>query len=326
MSVFMEILEWFDETGEEMVHRLPPEGSAEIKFGAQLIVRESQEAIFYDGGQVRDRFGPGRYTLSSRNLPLITTALSLPWGFKSPFRCEVYFVNRKAFTSLKWGTREPVVFRDERLGLVRLRAHGQISLRVRDASTFIHDLVGQRASYSTYDATDYLRDVIVSRLNDYLGESLRSVFDLPALYDEMAAELVDRLQPDFRKYGLDLTDFFITSITPPEEVQSMVDSQGGLRLVEDMPAYLQYQVARSLGRGGDSGGGSVASMVETGAGLGIGMMLPQMLGATSAAESAATGFCSSCGRALRAGDRFCGRCGHRIGSPVGEGDGPGESD
>lgn len=332
--MFVEILEWFDETGEELVHRLPEEGSADFELGSQLIVRESQEAIFYNGGQVRDRFGPGRHTLSTKNLPLVTAALSLPWGFRSPFRCEVYFVNKKVFTHLKWGTREPVIFADSRLGLVRLRAHGQVSFRVSDPLVCIHDLVGTRGSFNTHDATDALRDVIVSRLNDHLGENLTTVFDLPASYDEMGQALAHRLAPDFGKYGLELVDFYVTSVTPPEEVQSMVDAQGGLRLVPDLPAYLQYRAARSLGHAregtsnGNGGSFAASSMIDAGVGLGVGLMLPQVLatqmspradsqGADPAiAETTAASFCTACGASLRGGDRFCGRCGHRVGDPV----------
>jgi len=318
VSVLMEILEWFDETGEEMVHRLPAEGSTDIKFGAQLIVRDSQHAIFFVGGKARDKFDAGRFTLSTKNLPLITRALSLPWGFESPFRCEVYFVNRKLFTNLKWGTREPVIFRDRELGLVRLRAHGQISFRVADGEKFIHELVGTRGSFSTWDATDYLRDVIVARLNDYLGENLSSVFDLPAAYDEMGADLVGRLGPEFEKYGLGMDDFFITSITPPDEVQQMVDSQAGMRLAGDMASFMQYKAARSLGEGGGQGGGGAAGgMVEAGAGLGIGMMLPQMMsqrtdvGNTTVIQTAA-GYCTKCGRGYGDDDLFCGGCGDSV--------------
>lgn len=332
--MFMEILEWFDETGEELVHRLPAEGSAAFELGSQLIVRESQEAIFYNGGQVRDRFGPGRHTLSTKNLPLVNAALSLPWGFNSPFRCEVYFVNKKVFTNLKWGTREPVVFADTRLGLVRLRAHGQVSFRVSDPLVCIHDLVGTRASFGTHDATDHLRDVIVSRLREHLGETLTTVFELPASYDEMGEHLARRLAGDFGKYGLELVDFFVTSVTPPEEVQSMVDGQGGLRLVPDLPAYLQYRAARSLGgapaEGSNGHGGSYANagMIDAGVGLGVGLMLPQMLAVQAQpravspgahpelAGRTAAGFCTACGTPLRGGDRFCGRCGHRVGDPV----------
>jgi membrane protease subunit (stomatin/prohibitin family) len=322
VSILMEILEWFDETGEEMVHRLPPEGSTDVKFGAQLIVRESQQAIFFASGRARDRFEPGRFTLSTKNLPLVTRALSLPWGFESPFRCEVYFVNRKLFTNLKWGTREPVAFRDRELGLVRLRAHGQISFRITDGEKFIAELVGTRGSYSTWDATDYLRDVIVARLNDYLGETLDSVFDLPALYDEMGAAMVGRLGPEFEKYGLGLADFFITSITPPDEVQQMIDSRAGMNLAGDMAGFMQYRAARSLGQGdGATGSSGAGGMVEAGAGLGIGMMLPQMMSqqnqATSSASATATAtaFCTHCGHGLQASDRFCGGCGEPARGP-----------
>jgi membrane protease subunit (stomatin/prohibitin family) len=317
LSVFLEIIECFDESGEELVRRIPAEGSADIKLGAQLIVRENQEAIFYTGGQARDHFGPGRHTLESKNLPLLTTALSLPWGFKSPFRCEVYFIHKKTFTQLKWGTKEPVVFRDERLGYVRLRAHGQTAFRVVDGDRLIHDLLGTRSYYSVDDATEYLRNVIVARLNDYLGENLQTVFDLPAVYDETGEALRDRLQPDFARYGLELVDFFVSAITPPEEVQSMVDATGGLSLVEDMSQFVQYEAARSLGNENGGGNGSGQGMIDTGVGMGLGVALgQQMTQGLATKASPAASFCVSCGEPMGEEDRFCGRCGHRKGQPV----------
>ncbi len=311
MGIFLEVLEWFDESGEEMAHRLPPEGSADIKFGAQLIVRESQRAVFFNGGKVRDVFGPGRHTLSSKNLPLITRALALPWGFTSPFRCEVYFLNEKTFTDLKWGTREPVIFHDRRLGSVRLRAYGQTTFRIVDPEPFIHKLVGTQGSYTTSDLTDYLRDVVIARLNDYLGENLDSVFDLPALYDETGVALKEKLEGDFSKYGLELVDFFITAITPPEEVASMVDTQGGLALVDDMPRYMQYQLAKAIRKGpGEAEGGS--QTMDAGMGLGLGMLVPGMLaGGLKSATAQATVQCPAC-HASVAPSRFCSSCGHAL--------------
>ena len=345
MGVFLEVLEWFDETGEEMAHRLPAEGSADIKFGAQLIVRESQEAIFFTGGQPHDDFGPGRHTLSSKNLPLLTKALSLPWGFTSPFRCEVYFINMKVFTNLKWGTREPVIFQDRKLGSVRLRAYGQTTFRIGDAESFIRQLVGTRGTFSSFDATDYLRDVIIARLNDYLGENLGSVFDLPALYDETGEALKEKLKNDFGKYGLELVDFFVTAITPPDEVANMVDAQGGLALVNDMPRYMQYQLARAIRRGPGDGATGTGTM-DASMGLGLGMLVPGMLANSSNLNATQTlvkcpacqqsvpdaAFCSSCGaslqdasermvcctecgEALPADASFCPSCGHAVEGP-----------
>ena len=167
--VFLEILEWFDETGGEIVHRIPESGSGEIKYGAQLIVRKSQAAVFFYGGRAYEAFGPGRHTLTTGNIPLLTKVLSLPWGFSSPLRAEVYFVNRKVFTNLKWGTRDPVAFKDSELGLVRLRAFGVFNLQIVQPILFINSLVGTQGVYTTREVEEYLNRVIVSRFNDYLG-------------------------------------------------------------------------------------------------------------------------------------------------------------
>ncbi len=328
MGELMEIIEWFDESGQAMAHRFPPDGSGALKMGAQLIVRESQEAVFFSGGRALDRFAAGRWTLSTANLPLLTSALSLPWGFRSPFRAEVVFTNRKTFTDLRWGTQEPVIFKDEKLGHVRLRAFGNYTLRVDDTLAFVNRVVGTAGHYATSELEGFLRDVIVARLNDFLGETLQTIFDLPANYDEMASAMQARLGPDFARYGLTLEGFWIQSVTPPEEVQRMVDGQGGLALVKDMPAWMQYQMASAIGR--EQTGGTSDQLVGAGLGVGVGMMLPGMLrdalhvgpsggagapaptGGGAGGGAAGAGFCAQCGAALPGGARFCPGCGRAL--------------
>ena len=152
--IFLENLEWFDETGQELVHRLPEEGSGEIKYGAQLTLRESQAGVFYYKGKAVAAFGPGRHTLKTANIPLLTKIASLPWGMKSPLRAEVYFENLKIFTNLKWGTRDPVAFKDSELGLIRLRAFGVFNLQVVQPVLFINRLVGTQGIYTTADVEE----------------------------------------------------------------------------------------------------------------------------------------------------------------------------
>ena len=156
ISFFLENLEWFDETGKQLVHRLPQEGSGEIKWGAQLTVRESQAAVFFYKGKAVGAFGPGRHTLKTGNIPILTKIASIPWGMNSPLRAEVYFVNLKVFTNLKWGTRDPVAFKDAELGLIRLRAFGVFNLQVVQPALFINSLVGTQGVFTTEEIEEYL--------------------------------------------------------------------------------------------------------------------------------------------------------------------------
>jgi membrane protease subunit (stomatin/prohibitin family) len=251
------------------------------------------------------------------------------------------------FTDLRWGTQEPVAFKDSTLGLVRLRAFGNYTLRVVDGVAFVNQIVGTAGHFATDQLEGYLRDVIVARLNDYLGETLESVFDLPAVYDETGLAMRQRLAPDFTKYGLELVDFYVQSITPPAEVQQVIDQQGGLALIKDMPAYMQYQVAAAIGRSqsGALGGGAADQIVGAGLGVGVGLMVPglireAMLGGghpvpggpargaagapagaaaasapapgTAAAEPAHAS-CHACGSGVTPESRFCSTCGARLG-------------
>jgi membrane protease subunit (stomatin/prohibitin family) len=303
----IEVLEWKDDSGREMVWRHASGGA--IKLGAQLVVLESQTAIFFRDGKVLDTFGPGRHTLTTANIPLLGRLIGLPFGGTSPFRADVWFVNRKVFTDLKWGTKDPVVFRDAELSMVRLRAHGAYAARVTDPRTFLAQLVGSMGSYTTADVEGWLREVIVSRLNDVLGETVRTIFDLPSRYDEIAETLRGRVASDFTKHGLALTEFLIQAITPPEEVQRVMDERSGMAAAGDPEAYLRFKAARALGDAARSGAGGAASAgVGVGAGAALGLMIPGMV-QQAARGAAPAGFCAACGAALPAGASFCPGCG-----------------
>lgn len=318
--VMMEIIEWFDETGTEIAHRYPERGSGDIKMGAQLVVRENQAALFFRDGQALDVLGPGRHTLSTQNLPILTRLLSLPWGFTSPFRAEVYFVNLKVFTNMRWGTRDPVAFKDSQLGLIRLRAFGTFTLRVTQPSLFVNSLVGTSGSYTTDQLEDYLREVIVARLNDFLGEAVDTLIELPKQYDEMAVAVKTRVAEEFRKYGMQLVDFYINRITPPEEVQRMIDERSSMGAVGNLDQFLKFKAAKAMGDVATSGGvgSGAAAGVGVGVGAGLGMMLPGMLGRNPGVEPAgpasapATIACPGCQAVVARDSRFCPRCGRQL--------------
>jgi membrane protease subunit (stomatin/prohibitin family) len=318
----MEVIEWFDKTGQEIVSRYPAEGSAEIKFGAQLVVRENQAAVFFRDGKGLDVFGPGRHTLSTQNLPILTKVLALPWGFKSPFRVEVYFVNLKVFTNMRWGTKDPVAFKDKEFGLIRLRAFGTFTMQVTQPLLFINTLVGTQGTFETVNVEDYLREIIVSRLNDFLGETVDTLVDLPKYYDEMAVAVKTRLTEDFRKYGMELVDFYINRITPPEDVQKMIDERSGMAAVGDLDSFLKYKAAKAMGDAATTGGpaGGAGAGMGLGVGAGLGMMIPGMLykiiekGDQSEGRAIEKGMvnCPKCHGDVPINSRFCPHCGHQM--------------
>ncbi len=306
--ILLESLEWLDDTGQELLHRLPEHGSGEIKYGAQLTVRESQAAVLFYRGRAGDVFPAGRHTLKTANIPILTKILSAPWGMTSPLRAEVYFVNLKVFTNLKWGTRDPVAFRDSELGLVRLRAHGVFNIRVVQPVLFINTLAGTMGKFTTRQVEEYLRRVIVSRFNDHLGEHLQSLLDLPGSFDALAAGLRERLVTDFYRFGLMLDGLYITSITPPPEVQEAIDDQSRLQVIGDMDRFVHMKAAMAMEEAARQGEGSGA-----GIGLGMGMLIPGLFGSigTTGKDGMPPVVCPDCARNIAPDARFCPYCGHQ---------------
>ncbi|MDY6906268.1 MAG: SPFH domain-containing protein [Thermodesulfobacteriota bacterium] len=314
---FLEVLEWLDDTGKRFVYRLPEEGSGEIKYGAQLTVRESQAAVFFYQGRAVGAFGPGRHTLKTANIPLLTKIASLPWAMTSPLRAEVYFTNLKTFTNLKWGTRDPVAFKDTELGLVRLRAFGIFNVRIVQPVLFINSLVGTQGIYSTEEIEEYLNRVIVSRLNDYLGSTVKSILDLPSQYDELADGLSLKLKEDFSKFGLAMTEIYINSITPPPEVQKAIDDRSRMGVFDDMNKLMQMKAAMAMEKATEGDGGTA----DAGMGMGLGLMLPGIFsqyfnpnqnGGQQAPEApAATVSCQECHHNIPVDAKFCPQCGHQ---------------
>ena len=223
MGLIMDVIEFFDEKGTDVVHRIPEQGSADISLGSQLVVRESQAAVFFRDGEALDTFGPGRHTITTMNIPLLKKVLGVVFDGKSPFRAEVYFVNMKVFPNAKWGTSEPIPFRDKELDIVRIRAHGIYSYRVVNPQLFVNKIVGTQNIMKRDEIEDFFKNIIISRFTDFLGENLTSIFDLPQSYDEFSVGVKSRLVEDFDKYGVNITDFYIKSITPPPEVEKMID-------------------------------------------------------------------------------------------------------
>ena len=278
MPELMEIIEFLDNSGETMVHRLPEEGSGEFKFGSQLIVRESQRAVFFRDGKALDVFSAGRHVLKTQNIPVLTKLVTgLGYGKESPFKAEVYFLNMKLFRNLKWGTKEPILFRDTELKMIRLRGYGAFSIQIAEPSLFLNKVVGTQAIFKDADITDYLRSIIVQKLHTTLGTVHKTVFDLPQNFDNLSILVKSSINLVFEGLGLELHDFLINSISVPTDVQTMIDKRSGMAAMGNLDEFLKFQVGQSIEKAAENPSGGAGEGMGLGAGVGMGFMMPQII-------------------------------------------------
>lgn len=265
---FIDVIEWVDDTNDTLIWKFPRYDN-EIKAGAQLIVRESQIAVFMHEGEFADVFGPGRYELTTQNIPVLTTLRSWKYAFDAPFKCDIYYVSTRQFTDLKWGTRNPIMMRDAEIGPVRLRAFGTYCIRVSDPKQFITQIAGTDPNFGTGEITEQLRNILASRFADALGEAKIPALDLAANYNEMGDLLRNALAGEFNNYGVELTKFLIENISLPPEVEAILDKRSQMGLVGDMNQYTRFQTANAIGDMAQNPGGG-GNMMGVLAGVGMG--------------------------------------------------------
>jgi excisionase family DNA binding protein len=281
MARIIDVIEVPNQQKDEMVRRLPEYGAGDFRFGSQVIVRESQQAVFFRDGKALDTFGPGRHTITTANAPILSQLIGMATSGRTPFTAEVYFVNMREFLDQKWGTAEPIPLRDTDLGLVRLRAYGTFSLQVEDPALFVNKIVGTQGIYETSQITRFLRGIVVTKLTDLLGELGKGLFDLPALYDEIGAGSKAKVQDDFANLGVQLKTLYVNSISPTEETAKAIDERASMGAIGDMQKYLQYQTALGIREAAQStgeGGSMTGAGVGMGAGLGMGAVMAQTMG------------------------------------------------
>jgi len=335
----LKVIEWKDSSKNTVVYRFPVQDRYEIMTGSTLVVRESQVAIFVHKGQIADVFEPGTYKLSTENLPFITKILSLPTGFESPIKAEVYYINTKQFNGQKWGTQNPIAMRDRDFGMVRLRGYGIYSFRVVEPKVFMKEVFGTNESYTCEDVAEFLRPTLIQAITDTIAESEASLLDLAANYKEFGQKVVEVSDKEFASLGLKLEKMVVENLSLPEEVAKAMDERSKLGIMDDkMGTYTQYQAATALRDAAKNPNGN--NMAGLGVGFGAagaigglfgnnlttvdtpkqrtkscvkcGAIIPEKSKHCSECGAAQYPTCSKCGEQVSAKAKFCQNCGAKI--------------
>ncbi|OPJ64192.1 SPFH domain-containing protein [Clostridium oryzae] len=317
---FIEVIEWTDSSSDTIVYRFPVENK-EIKMGAQLTVRESQMAVFVNEGQIADVFGPGRYMLTTKNMPVLSTIRAWAYDFNSPFKAEVYFINTKQFTDQKWGTSNPIMMRDAEFGVIRLRAFGIFSFKVVDPGKFLKEVFGTTDVFDTENIVGQLKRALISGISDMIAESRIPALDLATHYDEFGESAKVKLQDRFQALGFELSSLYIENISLPEEVEKVLDKKTSMGVLGNMQQYTQYQAAeaiRDVAQNPCNGASGLG--MSFGVGNAVGNIITDALNknsqTTTSVQPTNTVTCPKCNAQVTAGSKFCSSCGNMLIKPT----------
>ncbi|WP_313235871.1 SPFH domain-containing protein [Sporosarcina ureae] len=311
---FIEVIEWQAQDANTLVYQFPVHNN-EIKMGAELTVRESQVAVFVNEGEIADVFGPGRHILYTQNMPILTKLKSWKYGFNSPFKAEVYFINTKQFINQKWGTSNPIMMRDPDFGMIRLRGYGIYSYRVSDPTVFLRELFGTNSSYDTNSIEGHLKKMIISGLADLFAESQIPALDLSMHYDELSEQGKEKMISRFAAFGFEITSLYIENLSLPKEVEEAMDKRTSMGVLGNMQQYQQYQAAEAMRDAAQNEGGMAGAGVGMGAGMGMGQVMANAMNQNQTQQppaQAATKSCPHCQATINADAKFCGQCGKSV--------------
>lgn len=312
---FIEVIDWKDDTQDTMVYKFPVETKQQIKNGAQLIVAPSQTAIFVYEGQIVDTYAPGKYTLSTNTMPIMTSLSNWKYALENHFKTDVYFINTKQFINQKWGTTNPIMMRDQDFGMLRVRGFGIYSFKVSDVVVFLKEVLGSNKLFTTNQINEHLKSIIVSTASDVIAESNIPAMDLSMHYEELSAKIMGNLDSKFSSYGLMVSDFAVENLSLPESVEKAIDKRTEMGAIGNLNEYMKYQAAESMRDAAQNEGSGMAGM---GVGMGAGLNMSKMMMDASANTNDSnetrknTIKCNQCGEEIQAGIKFCSKCGNKL--------------
>ena len=321
MALFLKILEWADDSKNTIVYKYPfKKGGTEVNQKSKLIVRESQVAIFVHKGQICDIFEAGTYDMNTEIFPILSKLAGWKYGFQTPIRVDLYFVNTKQFTDCKWGTANPILMRDPEFGMIRVKGFGSYAFKVEQADVFMKELFGTNSSFATYDITNWLKTMLVSALTDAIGESKISALDLAGNTLEFNQIVSATIQNKFAEIGLKLTNLFIENMSVPQEVEKAIDERSKLGILGDktdvMLKVATAEAMKDAAKNTGAGGAFAGAGIGLGAGLNIGSAFAEAMRPSNAGQKTETSAkgqtCTKCGANISANAKFCPECGNKV--------------